>query len=378
MQRAWHSVRGRCLQMADGLLVGILSAAAVGQLLYEGSPDPWRLPPVLGTIVPLAWRGRYPLLAYGVQFGAALLSRRAPTVATVLAIFIGLYAIGVHGHWRLRSLVAPLGSALVLQLLFPDAPFPLSPGVAMVLGGGAVWLASNAIRDRQARAEMLEERAAQVERERALELRVALADERARLARELHDVVAHSVSVMVVQAGAARMQLRRQPERAGEALLAVEASGREAIAELRRLLGLMTNDEQSPELAPQPGLDQLDRLVERVGQAGLPVVVRRVGTARALPPGLDLTAYRVIQEALTNALKYARGRPTEVLIELGDRELRLQIQNAGDAMDTDVDGAGRGLLGMRERVTLYGGHFDAGRQPDGGFAVRARLPLQPA
>jgi signal transduction histidine kinase len=295
-----------------------------------------------------------------------------------MAIFIGLYAIGVHSHWRLRSLVAPFGSALVLQLLFPDSPPPLSAGVAMLLGGGSVWLASNAIRDRQARAETLEERAVQVERERVLELRVALADERARIARELHDIVAHSVSVMVIQAGAARMQFRRQPDRAGEALLAVEASGREALAELRRLLGLLTNDEPSPDLAPQPGLDQLDRLVERVGQAGLPVVVHRVGPARALPPGLDLTAYRVIQEALTNALKYAHGRPTEIVIEVGDSELRLQIQNAGDSTDTDVEGAGRGLLGMRERVTLYGGQLDAGRQPEGGFAVRARLPLQPA
>jgi signal transduction histidine kinase len=363
--------------MVDGLLVGFLSAAAVGQLLYEGPADPWRLPPVLGTIVPLAWRGRYPLVTYGIQFGAALLSRRIPTVATLVAIFIGLYAIGVHSHWRLRSLVAPLGSALVLQLLFPDSPPPLTSGATMLLGGGAVWLAGNAIRDRQARAETLEERAAQLEREQVLELRVVLADERARIARELHDVGAHRVSVMVVQAGAARMLLGRQPERAGEPLLAVEASGREALGELRRLLGLLTNDEHEPELAPQPGLAQLDRLVERVGQAGLPVVVRRVGTARTLPPGLDLTAYRVIQEALTNALKYARGTPTEILIEHGERELRLEIQDAGGATAVDVNGTGRGLLGMRERVALYGGHLEAGHRPEGGFAVRARLPLQP-
>jgi len=207
---------------------------------------------------------------------------------------------------------------------------------------------------------------------------VALADERQRIARELHDVVAHSVSVMVVQTGAARTLLTRAPDQAAEALLAVERSGREALGELRALLGLLTQADAEPALAPQPGLGQLDRLVERVGEAGLPIELHVDGTPRALPPGLDLTAYRILQEALTNALKYAGGARTTVTVEFGERELRLEVLDAGVQKPNGQAGAGRGLLGMHERVAVYGGHLETGQRPEGGFAVRARLPLQSA
>jgi signal transduction histidine kinase len=242
----------------------------------------------------------------------------------------------------------------------------------MTIGVG-LWLVGHTIRG-------LEERAGRLEREQELATRVAVADERAHLARELHDVVAHSVSVMVVQAGAARRLLGRQPDRAGEALLAVESNGREALAELRRMLGVLTDEDGTgPALAPQPGLGQLDALVERVGAAGLPVEVRITGAPRPLSPGVDLTAYRIIQEALTNALKYAKGARTEVVVEFGDGELKLEVLNAGgvDLLPAGA-GAGRGLLGMRERVSVYGGQLEAGGRPEGGFAVRASLPLQPA
>jgi signal transduction histidine kinase len=182
---------------------------------------------------------------------------------------------------------------------------------------------SSARYTRQANA--LEERARRLESERELSTRVALADERQRIARELHDVVAHSVSVMVVQAGAARTLLTRQPKRAAEALLAVESSGREALGELRHLLGLLTQPNAEPALAPQPGLDQLDRLVERVGNAGLQVDLQINGVPRPLPPGLDLTAYRILQEALTNALKYASGARTEVRVDFEEREVLLLL-----------------------------------------------------
>jgi signal transduction histidine kinase len=246
------------------------------------------------------------------------------------------------------------------------------------VGGFGLWLAGSAVHDRQLRADMLEERTIRLERERELSMRVALADERQRIARELHDVVAHSVSVMVVQTGAARTLLTRQPAQAAAALLAVERSGREALGELRNLLGLLTDADAEPALAPQPGLGQLDRLIERVGQAGLPIELRVEGTQRELPPGLDLTAYRIVQEALTNALKYAGGARTQVHIEFGEHELKLAVLDAGTRPPNGAIGAGRGLLGMQQRVALYGGQLETGQRAEGGFEVRARLPLPPA
>jgi signal transduction histidine kinase len=234
------------------------------------------------------------------------------------------------------------------------------------------------VHDRQLRADVLEERNLQLQREQELSTRVALQDERQRIARELHDVVAHSVSVMVVQAGAARTQLRRDVARSEEALLAVEATGREALSELRRLLGLLTEAEATPALAPQPGLDQLDRLVSRVSQAGLRVQVEVTGEPRALPAGVDLTAYRVLQEALTNALRYAPGAQTRVQVAYDDEALVLDVVNdrSADARNGVQAGAGRGLIGMQQRVAVYGGELSAGRTEAGGFAVHARLPLE--
>jgi signal transduction histidine kinase len=180
---------------------------------------------------------------------------------------------------------------------------------------------------------------------------------------------------MVVQAGAARTMLTREPAVSAEALQAVESSGREALNELRHLLGLLTESEAEPALAPQPGLDQLDGLIERVGTAGLDVDLHVEGQPRALSPGLDLTAYRIVQEALTNAVKYAGGAKTHVRVQFEDQQLLLEVLDAGGARLDGTNGAGRGLLGMRERVALYGGELEAAAQPEGGFAVRARLPI---
>jgi len=230
----------------------------------------------------------------------------------------------------------------------------------------------------QLQTEALRERSQQLERERELSTRLARADERQRIARELHDVVAHSVSVMVVQAGAARTLVGRDSERAATALLAVEASGRQALGELRHLLGLLTDADAEPTLAPQPGLDQLGPLIERVNQSGLSVDLGIDGMRRPLSPGLDLTAYRIVQEALTNALKYARGARTQVHVDFGEKELRVEVVDGGGTSLDGVSGAGRGLLGMRERVAIYDGELEAGPRPEGGFAVRARLPLDMA
>ncbi len=201
-----------------------------------------------------------------------------------------------------------------------------------------------------------------------------IAEERARLARELHDVIGHGVSVMTVQAGAVRRLLLPEQEREREALESVEQTGREALAEMRRLVGVLRQPEEAPALAPQPSLESLDRLLSQVREAGLAVELRIEGEATPLPPGADLTAYRLVQEGLTNALKHARATRAELLVRYGTEEVEIVVSDDGDGTGSD-DGGGQGLLGMQERLSLYGGELEAGPRPEGGFSVRARLPL---
>ena len=374
----WRKLASIDPRVADGLLAIALGAGTVTQLVMEGPQPRQAFISALGTTLPLVWRRRLPLVVYLTQIGFAIFGARQPVTISLLATFVGLYSVAVYSRLRWAPVVIPVVGAAILGILVPESS-PSVPSWALELVGGlAIWLAGNAMRQRQAQADALAERARTLERERELATQLALADERRRIARELHDVVAHSVSVMVVQAGAARTVAPRDPERAADALLEVENSGREALRELRGLLGLLTDAAIEPTLAPQPGLAQLERLVERVGQAGLPVVVRVAGTPRRLPPGLDLTAYRIVQEGLTNALKYARGAPTEVVVEFDDDEVRVSVLDEGGTHASAGEGASRGLVGMQERVAVYGGHLQAGTRPEGGFAVRARLPLPSA
>jgi signal transduction histidine kinase len=376
LQRAWRAIATLDPRLVDGALAVALAVGAAVQLLLEGPQRPLSVVSALGTGLPLAWRRGFPVAAHLAQIAFAVLGARQPVTIGTLAVFIGLYSVAVYARWRWAAPVVVVVGGLVLLVVVPASAQTVPSWASVFVGGSAIWLVGKTVRENQARADVLAERAERLERERELTTRLALAAERQRIARELHDVVAHSVSVMVVQAGAARTLLTRQPPRAAEALLAVESGGREALEELRRLLGLLTDAEAEPPLAPQPGLGQLDRLVERVGQAGLPVDVRIAGTPRPLPAGLDLTAYRIVQEALTNALKHAGGAACDVLVEFDERELRLEVVDAGGSPGATTDrGAGRGLLGMQERVAAYGGELSAGRRPEGGFAVRARLPL---
>jgi AcrR family transcriptional regulator len=208
----------------------------------------------------------------------------------------------------------------------------------------------------------------------------AVAAERASIARELHDVIAHNVSVMVVQAGANRVNPPTEPAAAGEAFASIEATGRQALSETRRLLGLMRRDGERQSPAPQPGLEHLTALADQVHKAGLPVTVLVRGDPRPLPAGLNLSAYRIIQEALTNVLKHAGPATTEVLVRYLDRELEIQVIDHGPPSLPPPDGrkgSGHGLIGMRERVALYGGQLEVGPVPGGGFRVWACLPLEP-
>jgi signal transduction histidine kinase len=218
------------------------------------------------------------------------------------------------------------------------------------------------------------ERAARAEREREERARRAVADERARIARELHDVVGHSVSVMTVQASAVRRLVDPDQDKIRDALLVVEETGREALAEMRRMVGVLRHPEEGPALAPQPSLEQIERLVAHAREAGLPVELRIEGEPVQLPAGIDLTAYRFVQEGLTNAIKHAQAAQAEVLVRYADGHVELTISDDGCGAGTG-EGSGHGLVGMRERVSVYGGEVEAGPRPQGGFRLRATLPV---
>ncbi|HEX2233073.1 MAG TPA: sensor histidine kinase, partial [Thermoleophilaceae bacterium] len=236
------------------------------------------------------------------------------------------------------------------------------------------WLAGFALRERSVQAEAAEERATYAELEREAAARIAVAEERARIARELHDVVAHAVSVMVLQIGAVRHKLPDDVAEDKEALGRVEQAGRTALVEMRRLLGAMRRNGDEVELAPEPGLDSLDSLVEEVERAGLPVRLQVEGDPFPLPRALDLSAYRIVQEGLTNALKHAHASVADVTVRYSADEVRIEVRDDGLG-DSKGDGLGHGLVGIGERVKIYGGEMSAGTAPEGGFVLSTRLPL---
>jgi len=262
-------------------------------------------------------------------------------------------------------------------------------GLLVVASATAAWLGVALIRARRRHRRALEERGWLLERERESAARTAVDAERARIARELHDIVSHNVSIMIVQAAAAREVLAALPDEAAAALSAVEGAGRSTMTELRHLLGLMApaadgeDGADGSDLAPQPSLSRLSPLIDRIAFAGLPVEVRISGEARPLPSGIDVTAYRIVQESLTNALKHGAGRRAEVTIRYADHSLRVEVLTTGPSTLTGDqpaprggDGAGKGLLGLRQRVAVYGGDLDARRRLGGGFRVRARIPME--
>jgi signal transduction histidine kinase len=409
-----------------GVDVGLAAAAAVASLVVviytsRGQVAEWISPsgvvissngegagqvPAAGvfsaviTTTPLALRRIRPLTVFWVVFSGAVLTNIYLNTVTFIAIVLAAYSAVVHSRYRGAALISPPLAGLMVTVIFPDSSPPV-PGrigglfvlVSVALVGNAVQMWQRRVDDSQARL-----RHAQAEHEVATAR--ALAAERTRIAGELHDVVTHNVSVMVVQAGAARRVLAASPEEATTALLAVEASGRTAMIELQHLLGLLSpvDGMHSPgeePLRPQPGLDRLRPLIDRVAAVGLPAELTVSGRPRALPPGLDLAAYRVVQEALTNVMKHAGQARTTVRLDYRPDELIIDVSDGGppptspfgartaaapaaghDAFgQANLRGEGRGLLGLRERVALYGGEFDAGPRPAGGWRVTARLPL---
>jgi signal transduction histidine kinase len=370
------------------LLIAFLAIAGMLELIV-GRDTPaappttlWiALPAVAVLVLPLFARRRFPfgapaaywLLAAAISFGDGLL----------LAFIGSLGIVGLASAFLLGNLRSPLkaGVGLIIVLaailiVVYNIPGPQTVGdfVFIPLRFVVAWVAGYALRERAEQAEAAEERAAQAEREREAAARVAVAEERARIARELHDIVAHAVSVMVLQVGAVRHGLPDALAEQRDALTGVERAGRTALAEMRRLLAAMRRDGDDAELLPQPGLDGLDSLLGEIDHAGLPVELHVEGKPFPLPRGIDLSAYRIVQEGLTNALKHAHASDADVTVRYRPDELEIEVRDNGGG-SAKSDGLGHGLVGVRERVKIYGGEMTASKAPGGGFVLSTRLPI---
>jgi signal transduction histidine kinase len=315
-----------------------------------------RYPLLIGSVVPLL---------YSIQLG---FWGDPQIIAASIAYFCALYALAVWTPPRQFALgIGVLVAGFVVASYGPKGS-PRNTVLFSVVALVVILLVRRVLGDRERRAQL-------AERERDLVAREAVVEERARIARELHDAIAHNVSMMVVQAGAERRVLDETNGGTKEVLVTIERIGRGALTEMRRLVGMLRSDAADP-LAPQPGLDDLPTLVAQVRDAGLPVELEVDGERRELPVGIELSAYRIVQEALTNALKHAGHARARVYVHYGEDSLELEIVDDGTGAEAPVSSGGHGLVGMRERVALYGGRLDAGRRPSGGFSVRVLLPIR--
>ncbi|MEU6143616.1 histidine kinase [Streptomyces sp. NPDC047081] len=340
---------------------------------------PWWL--VVLSALPLAARRRYPLAVFGVVLAAALAIGDQASWINVLTCVIGAYSAAMYSRYWARAAAGLVLAAVLAGIAFRDTDpaFPGWSSPAVVLLVAAVLAVT--VRFWQRRLSDSRARYTRLQKAQEEGMRRAVEEERARIAAELHDVVTHNVSVMVIQAGAARKVMDGAPERSKEALLAVEAGGRAAMAELRHVMGLLaapdTGRPDSPAdgLEPQPGLGQLDALTERVRAAGTPVAVAVSLPPDPLPPGVELAAYRVVQEALTNTIKHAPGADASVTVGYTGDVLEIEVTDTGATRDApEGEGNGRGLIGLRERLAVYGGELTAGPTLAGGYRITARVP----
>jgi signal transduction histidine kinase len=372
------------------LLVAVMAIAGMLELVVgrdtPGAPSTtlWFTVPAVGVLVsPLFLRRRFPFAGPAAYF---VLAAALGFIDGLLVPFIGsLTVIGTAaalllGYLRNRlqavvGLIVTLGSLAIVVYTIPGAQ-TVSEFIFVPLKFGICCVAGYALRVRAEQAEAAEERATRAERDREVATRIAIAEERARIARELHDIVAHAVSVMVLQVGAVRHKLPDTLADGREALKGVEQAGRTALTEMRRLLSAMRRDGDEAELVPQPGLEALDLLLQDVGRAGLPVQLHVDGEPFPLPRAIDLSAYRIVQEGLTNALKHARATHADVTIRYAPDELELEVRDNGLGSTTS-DGLGHGLVGVGERVKIYGGEMTAGSN-EGGFVLSTRLPFDTA
>jgi signal transduction histidine kinase len=373
----WQRDRGRLAHHAIAAAVGI---GIVAEVAFTGGDDrAWLLPFAVVAAVALAVEPIAVFTAPLVVLGSLLAmvtispSETEDTAFLFLALLLTTWCLGANNDRRhaLAGLIAAQAATVWVNYQFDGRAvdyFFVSLFVA------ATWLCGFVVNRRAEHTRALAERARLLESEQARAAERAVEEERARISRELHDVIAHSVSVMTVQAGAVRRLLQPEQERERQALETVEETGRQALAEMRRLVGLLREQHEIVDLAPQPGLKTLDILVGTVREAGLPVDLTVEGDPRELAPGVDLSAYRVVQEALTNALKYAGPAQAWVNVRWGAKDVELVISNDG-RNDGGQNGGGHGLVGMRERIALCGGELESGPRSGGGYIVRARIPI---
>jgi signal transduction histidine kinase len=368
----WDRLSDLIDRRGDLALAAVLTAAGVIEIWLEAHtlPSDRSAPLILLVTIPLIWRRRWPLLVMAAVFAGAAISREAPYLDSTCAA-IAAYSIGTHEKRRLVGLLELAILGVVVMATFGGVVLSIPTFIAPFAVLFAFWTVGALMRQGRAKADAMAERARRLETEQRLSLAVAQAEERARIARELHDVVAHSVSLMVIQAGAARQVVERTPDRAIGALEAVGETGRRAMQELRTILGVL--GDSGGDRDPQPTLADVGAIVETIKEAGLPVSLEVRGTARFLTVALELAGYRVIQEALTNALRHSRLAITRVVVEYRPHEVMIEVLCDGPA--TASGSSGRGIAGMKERVGLVGGRLEVGPGVERGFNVRAWLPF---
>jgi signal transduction histidine kinase len=372
-------------------LTALSVVAIVGGAEDAGGRDPLSVVLLLAETLPLVVRRRWPIAVLVVTLGATLLHAwlaSADSLNESLGALVALFTVAEMYERRVAAIATLVVAVTFAGLTIGKVGLPagLSGMIQTLLAVAGAWALGDWAQTRRRYADAVTETArlqaaaAQGAADRAVQ------DERDRIARELHDIVSHHVSVMVIQAGAARLALDRRPDEAKAALAAIERTGRQAMTDMRRMLGVLVDSGSSSigdggagALEPTPGLGRLGALVEEVQAAGLPVTLRVEGTPQPLDAGISLSAYRIVQESLTNVLKHASGARAEVVVRYASRAIDLEITDRGgmDRGDDDhaVEGAGRGLVGMRERAALYGGTLEAGPTPT-GFRVTAHLPLE--
>jgi signal transduction histidine kinase len=360
----WNWLR-RHPRLVDLGLVTLLLAETAAAARHASYSATETVLAVAATLA-LVWRRDRPEAVVAVVTALMLISPEAGGRPLPFQLAVALYTLAALGGLAARP-VALL--SIAVSVVTFAAHGEAGDGLVRILFVAAAWLLGDSLRSRRSYLHELEEKAARLERERETEARRAAAEEQARIARELHDVIAHALGVIVVQAGAADDVFDTDPERARGPIRAIDAAARTALSDLRRVLGLLHAD-----YAPQPGLDQLEPLVDQVRATGLDVSLRISGARRPLPAAVDLSAYRIVQEALTNVLKHAHAAHVDVRVGYGD-ELAVEVRDDGGT-PPNGNGSGNGLIGMRERVALLGGSVEAGTAPGGGYRVAATIPIE--
>ena len=382
----------RLQRVGDYALAGVLLVGALIDLLRGGVGNGWsgwrplEIAVAVGVSVPLLWRRSHPaptlwIVLVSGAVGAALVAPRQAGFEPFVALVVAYYSLGANADRRISTINVTgtlLVSALGGIISVAAGEEKLGNTLPIIVWTFAAWVVGRIIRSWRSRAAELEQLNRVLEEQREVQAQAAVAVERGRIARELHDVIAHNISMIVVQAGAAARVLEGDQPEVTKALGAIEATGRQTVDEMRSLLGVLRRADDGLALAPQPGLDGLEALVMQVREAGLDVELKIEGPPVPLPAGIDLSAYRIVQEALTNSLKHANGARACVTVRYDSSAIEIEVQDDGQtAANGNGSGSGHGLVGMRERVALWGGALTTERD-EIGWTVRARLPISGA